>query len=220
MSRTVVIDCYPSSVGRYMGDHAIVAVDVVRATTMVVSAVASGRRCILASDVAEAFALHAGLGSAILAGEVRGTMPRGFDMNNSPAELEARDDPERALIVLSDIRDRADARVRRCAPPRPGSLLPQLGCGSAQPRVLSRSHRDRSGPGAATSSARKTRCAAPGSPSASCRLAIDPRGRRRIELIERWKGAPAEACDVSNSVAYLRRTGQLRRPRLHRLARQ
>ena len=37
MTETVVIDCFPSSVARYVDDHAIVAVDVIRATTMAVT---------------------------------------------------------------------------------------------------------------------------------------------------------------------------------------
>jgi hypothetical protein len=40
MIRSVVIDCFPASVARYVDDHAIVAVDVIRATTVAVTAVA------------------------------------------------------------------------------------------------------------------------------------------------------------------------------------
>ena len=58
VSRTVVIDCFPSSVDRYVADHAIVAIDVIRASTLVVTAVAGGRRCLLASDVRDALALR------------------------------------------------------------------------------------------------------------------------------------------------------------------
>src|SRR5690242_4038839 len=37
----------------------------------------------------------------------------------------------------------------------------------------------------------------------------DPRDSRTEEFVERWSGKPAEACLISNSVKYLRRTGQL-----------
>src|SRR5207302_3597099 len=43
MQRTVVVDCFPESAARYVATHTIVAIDVIRATTTAVSAVASGR---------------------------------------------------------------------------------------------------------------------------------------------------------------------------------
>ena len=45
MRKTVVIDCFPESVKTYRNSHVIVAVDVIRATTTVVTGVARGRRC-------------------------------------------------------------------------------------------------------------------------------------------------------------------------------
>ena len=36
-----------------------------------------------------------------------------------------------------------------------------------------------------------------------------PEDERTAEIIERWRGAPASACETGNSVAYLRRSGQL-----------
>jgi len=43
MRKTVVIDCFPESVKTYRNSHVIVAVDVIRATTTVVTGVARGR---------------------------------------------------------------------------------------------------------------------------------------------------------------------------------
>ena len=42
---TVVIDCFPESAKKYRDSHAIVAVDVIRATTTVVTAVSLGWEC-------------------------------------------------------------------------------------------------------------------------------------------------------------------------------
>lgn len=99
--REVVIDCFPESVDSYAGDHAIVAVDVIRATTTAVTAVAAGRRCFPVETVEAAVALAATLENPLLVGELGGSMPYGFDMNNSPAELLARDDVDRPVILLS-----------------------------------------------------------------------------------------------------------------------
>ena len=101
MSSTVVIDCFPESAERYVADHAIVVVDVIRAATLVVTAVADGRRCLLASSPDDAFAKRDRLGDAIVTGEVGGHMPEGFDLNNSPADLHRRDDAPRPVMVVS-----------------------------------------------------------------------------------------------------------------------
>jgi 2-phosphosulfolactate phosphatase len=99
--KTVVIDCFPESVARWSKQHAIVAIDVVRATTTAITAVASGRRCFPVADLDEAFTLARKLPNPLLVGELRGIMPEGFDINNSPAALAARGDIERPAILLS-----------------------------------------------------------------------------------------------------------------------
>ncbi len=63
MNETVVIDCFPSSVAQYVDNHVIVAIDVIRATTMAVTAVASVRRCVVAADVKDAFAIRDRIGT-------------------------------------------------------------------------------------------------------------------------------------------------------------
>ena len=45
MQKSVVIDYLPESVCRYRSEWAIVAVDVIRATTTAITAAATGRRC-------------------------------------------------------------------------------------------------------------------------------------------------------------------------------
>lgn len=99
--KTVVIDCFPESVARYRNGYAIVAIDVIRATTTAISAVAAGRRCFLMPTINAARQLAAELGNALLVGEQRGIMPSDFDLNNSPVELLARTDLERPAILLS-----------------------------------------------------------------------------------------------------------------------
>ena len=45
MSKTVVIDCFPESARHYSEAYAIVAIDVIRATTTAITSVNLGRRC-------------------------------------------------------------------------------------------------------------------------------------------------------------------------------
>jgi 2-phosphosulfolactate phosphatase len=101
MQKAVVIDRFPESAANYLDGYAIVAVDVVRATTTAITAVATGRRCFPVSTLGAAFALAKRLKDPLLAGEQRGTMPPGFHINNSPSEIIARRDVERPLVQLS-----------------------------------------------------------------------------------------------------------------------
>ena len=101
MDRTVVIDCFPESVRHYREGYALVAIDVIRATTTAVTAVNMGRRCFPAPSIEIALPLAARLNNPLLVGELGGNMPYGFDMNNSPAEMAHRDDLMRPMILLS-----------------------------------------------------------------------------------------------------------------------
>ncbi len=101
MHAALVIDCFPESLNRYQKGYAVVAVDVIRASTTAVTAVAMGGRCFPVPSVEAALGLAARLDHALLAGEVGGKIPPEFDMNNSPAELAGRTDILRPLILLS-----------------------------------------------------------------------------------------------------------------------
>src|SRR5438552_9334158 len=101
MRKTVVIDCFPESLVSYRKGYAIVAVDVIRATTTAVTTVALGRRCFPVPSLDAAVPLAARLTNPLLVGELGGSMPYGFDLNNSPAALESRTDTHRPMILLS-----------------------------------------------------------------------------------------------------------------------
>jgi 2-phosphosulfolactate phosphatase len=100
MGSSVVIRCYQEGLGHIPESHSLVAIDVIRATTTAVTAVALGRRCYPAATLQAANELAARLPDALLVGEVGGVMPAGFHMNNSPAELAGRTDT-RPIILLS-----------------------------------------------------------------------------------------------------------------------
>src|SRR5215216_6897914 len=102
MDRVVAIDCFAESLMRYRAGYvAIVAVDVIRATTTAVTGVALNRRCFPVPSLEAAVPLAARLDNPLLVGELGGNMPYGFDLNNSPAALAERDDVGRPMILLS-----------------------------------------------------------------------------------------------------------------------
>src|SRR5215471_13562655 len=101
MRKSVVIDCLPENVCRYRAGFAIVAVDVIRATTTAITAAASGWRCFPAPTVEAALALARKFKDPLLAGESSGAIPAAFEMDNSPAQLTARSDTHRPLVLVS-----------------------------------------------------------------------------------------------------------------------
>src|SRR5437764_9210822 len=98
--RTVAIVRYPS-----LGDAdercTVVGMDVIRATTTAVTAVAAGRRCFPVRSIEAAVPLAARLDNPLLVGELGGNMPYGFHLQNSPAEMDRRVELERPVILLS-----------------------------------------------------------------------------------------------------------------------
>jgi 2-phosphosulfolactate phosphatase len=98
--RAFTIRALPEAASGLRTTHAVVAVDVFRATTTIVTALAQGRRVFPVLSEAEALQVAATLTDPLLAGEVAGVRPASFAINNSPAALDLRSDT-RPLIVLS-----------------------------------------------------------------------------------------------------------------------
>ena len=101
MKRSVVIDCFPDSAEKYRSDHAIVVVDVIRATTTATTAVSLGRKVFPVRTTDEAFVRAAKLKRPLLVGELGGNMPYGFDLTNSPVQIAIRADVDRPMILVS-----------------------------------------------------------------------------------------------------------------------
>lgn len=97
----VVIDCLQESTFRYRTEYVIVVVDVIRATTTAATALSLGRRVFPARTCDEAFVVASTLKNPLLVGELGGNMPYGFDLTNSPAQIAARDDIERPMVLVS-----------------------------------------------------------------------------------------------------------------------
>jgi 2-phosphosulfolactate phosphatase len=101
MKRLVSIACFPESVDRYRSSHAIVAIDVIRATTTATTALQRGRRVFPARTADEAAIVASRLENALLVGELGGNMPVGFDATNSPDEMSRRTDTHRPMVLVS-----------------------------------------------------------------------------------------------------------------------
>ena len=98
---SITIDCFHEHLAPVAASTAIVAVDVIRATTTAVTAVALGRRLFPAGSIEAAVRLAADLDRPILAGELGGVQPYGFDLQNSPCQIAALEDSARPIILLS-----------------------------------------------------------------------------------------------------------------------
>jgi 2-phosphosulfolactate phosphatase len=205
----VAIDCFASSVAQYSDGHAIVAVDVIRATTVAVTAVASGRRCVVARGLDDAFALRDRLGNAVLAGELAGTMPDGFDMNNSTADIAARKDVHRPLVMLSSS---GTALILEAGTSRLGAYVACFRNFEAVARHLSASPRPVAviGAGSRGEFREEDQMCCAWVAEALVAAGYRPSSRQTTEIIDRWSGVPVSACENGTSVAYLRRSGQMR----------
>src|SRR6478736_4793271 len=98
---TVAIGCFHEHLPDVTPDCEIVGVDVIRATTTAVTAVTIGRSLYPAGSIEAAVRLAADLDRPILAGELGGVQPYGFDLQNSPTQIVALDESSRPIILLS-----------------------------------------------------------------------------------------------------------------------
>jgi 2-phosphosulfolactate phosphatase len=204
----VVIDCFPESVVRYRRGYAVVAVDVVRATTTAISAVAAGRRCFLVPTIDAARQLAAKLRNPLLVGEQRGVIPPGFDLNNSPAELLARDDLERPVVLLSSSGTRLCHEASTCE-------VAFLACFRNQTSLAA--HLAENFPKVAVIGA-GTRGEFRLEDQICCALIAErlvqkgfaPENDETNVLIERWSNGPMDAWLDGRSAAYLRDSNQVK----------
>lgn len=97
----VAIDCFHEHLAPVAADTAIVAVDVIRATTTAVTAAAVGWRVYPAGSIEASVRLAADLDRPILAGELGGVQPYGFDLQNSPTQIAELEGSSRPIILLS-----------------------------------------------------------------------------------------------------------------------
>jgi len=154
-SKPVSICCFVDGLNEYPDDRALVAVDVIRATTTAVTAISMGWECHVVPTLQAALDAASRLPNALLTGEVGGEMPTGFELMNSPAQLAARSDVSRPLVLLSSNGTRLMHGIRHSE--SPPDLPAWNSVNSALPMEPARSSHDFSD---STPSSRKA-CSAP-----------------------------------------------------------
>jgi 2-phosphosulfolactate phosphatase len=204
--KTVVIDCFPEAAEKYGGDVAVVAIDVIRATTTVVTAFNEGRRCFPVPTTDAAWSLAGELRNPLLAGELGGTMPEGFDINNSPAEIAARTDVERPLILLSSSGTRlidmaADAGALYAACFRNFRAV-------ARHVAMNHTAVALIGAGSLDEFREEDQMCCAWIAELLLDSGFEARDRMTLNIVDAWAGRAVEACLVSKSVKYLERTDQ------------
>jgi 2-phosphosulfolactate phosphatase len=204
--RSVVIDCFPETARRY-ADAAVVAVDVIRATTTAATAVVRGHRCFPVPSLEAAVPLAARLDNPLLVGELGGNMPYGFDLTNSPAAVDGLSDVGRPMILLSTTGTKLIEEARHAE----ATYIACLRNHSAVAAHLSKFHGRVAIIGAGTRGEFREEdqlCCA-WIAEGLINLGYEPERQDTLRLVERWSGVPPEEIAVSNSAEYLRRTGQV-----------
>jgi 2-phosphosulfolactate phosphatase len=206
VSRVVAIERYPS-LGEADRDWAVVGVDVIRATTTAVTAVAAGRRCFPVASLEEAVPLAARLERPLLVGELGGNRPFGFHLQNSPAEMARPVRLDRPVILLST----SGTGLLVAASQRSLTYAACLRNVRAQAERLVRCH-DRvlllAGESRGEFREEDRLCC-----GRIARLLLEagyePRDVFVEELVKRWGGAADDAFLGGHSVQYLEATGQM-----------
>jgi len=208
MHDSVTIGCYNDGLGKFREGYAIVAIDVIRATTSAVTAVARGRSCYVVPSLEKALLRAQSLNNPLLAGELGGLMPSGFDMNNSPAEFDHDGrDLSRPIVLLSSSGTRLMCEASECQAAYVGCFRNY----TALADHLAGIHSAVAILGAATRGEFREEdqmCSA-WIAAALLHAGYQPGDSQTLEIVERWRGASPDACLNGNSAAYLRRSRQL-----------
>jgi 2-phosphosulfolactate phosphatase len=206
MRNKVVIDCFQENPEFLRDGYAVVAIDVIRATTTAITAVATGRRCFPVPSVEAAKLVQRELSNPLLAGEVAGHLPEDFEVNNSPVEIAMRTDFERPLILLSSSGTKLIHAARE-------SNFTYLACfrnHSTLSRYLIAHHSKVALIGAGTRGEFREEdqiCCA-WIARELIAAGFEPENDRTAAIVQRWGTAEAEACLCSRSAEYLQKSGQ------------
>lgn len=211
---TVIIDSLPASAANYVQDWTVVVVDVIRFTTTAATALSMGRRVYPARSADEAFSIASGLENPLLAGELGGNVPYGFDMANSPVQVMAlRQVPcgsftaaTRPIVLVSS----SGAQLLMNSLSAKDVYLGCLRNISALTEYIGQRHDSVAVLGAGTRGRFRREdqlCCA----WIAARLAdkgFEYADENTRELAKRWHGANTDVIREGNSADYLRRTGQ------------
>lgn len=208
MRKNVVIDCFPDSVQAYRHGYAIVAVDVIRATTSAITVAALGGRCFPVASIDDAHRLRAKLKNPLLAGELNGETAPGFEINNSPAELALRTSVGRSVVLLSSSGTKLIHQARVCDAVYLAGFrnYEYAACYLADryPRVAV------IGAGSRGEFRKEDQMCCAWIARDLIAGGYDPENSRTADLVDRWAGEGPEAALNGKSADYLKRSGQLK----------
>jgi 2-phosphosulfolactate phosphatase len=202
----VAIDCFHEHLAPPGAEEVLVAIDVIRATTTAITAVSAGRALYPAGSIEAAVRLAADLDRPILAGELGGVQPYGFDVQNSPTQIEALEESARPIILLSTSGTRLMAEASAVALTyvaclrNAGALSRHLTALQRDVRILGADSRGEFREEDQLCAARIARML-----TASGYLPADSLTE---EVLERFGDAPDDAFLDGRSAKYLRDTGQ------------
>jgi 2-phosphosulfolactate phosphatase len=200
------IDCFIQSDSRLLNGYAAVAVDVIRSSTVAVTAVNSGRKCYFAPSVETALVLSKHIDQALLVGEVGGNMPYGFDLNNSPVEIEIHGDLKKPAILVSSSGTPLFHELSKCK----YAYVACLRNFSATARYIASHHTHVAIIGAPTRGEFRDEdqicCSRIGSYLITA--GFEAENRKSLEIMRRWKDVSVESVAEGKSAEYLRRSGQ------------
>ncbi|MGH8583904.1 MAG: 2-phosphosulfolactate phosphatase [Gammaproteobacteria bacterium] len=207
MAGSVVIDSFPESAQRYLEDHAIVVADVIRATTTAVTALHLGRRVYVAATVDEASVLASRLEDPLMAGELGGNMPFGYEMTNSPAQTARRTDIRRPMVLVSS----SGTQLLMNAKPARAVYVACFRNLTAVAEYLSGRYDGIALLGAGTRGQfrREDQMACAWIAGRLVDRGFRVTDRQTGECMDRWRGAAPEEARYGRSADYLTRSGQL-----------
>ena len=211
----VIIDSLPSSAERYVDNWAIVAVDVIRFTTTAATAISIGRSVFPARSSDEAISVASGLTDPLLAGELGGNVPYGFDLPNSPVAVMAlRQIPcgqftsgDRPIVLVSS----SGAQLVVNALSAEHLYLGCLRNISALVAYLVEHHENVAVLGAGTRGdfRREDQMCCAWIAERLIEQRYSPENEATLDFVKKWHGVSSDVIREGRSAEYLRRTGQV-----------
>lgn len=206
MTRKVAIDCLTTSSKSYGKNEAAVVIDVIRSTTVAASILETGRRCFFAPDVEGAFQIAKQLDNPLLMGEIGGYMPYGFDIRNSPLEIQNRKDLARVVVLVSSSGIPLLSSLKACGSTFVACLRNWVATANQlAPRY---NHVDVLAAPTRGEFREEDKLCCAWIAAHLISQGYECADQKTEQLVDEWKNQPVDVCGTGNSAKYLRETGQ------------
>jgi len=215
MTKRFIIDCFAQNRKSYPKDYAVIAIDVIRATTTATTALYLGRKIYPAASADDASFLAASLDNPLLVGEMGGHVPYGFHLTNSPVQVMALTsvpsgyftNAERPLVLVSS----SGMPLVMSAINNSATYLSCLRNFKSVAKYASQRHNNIAIMGAGTRGDFRIEDQIGCSWVAEQLLSygFEPENKESLDLVKRWSGCSTEAIRGGDSARYLERSGQV-----------